>query len=132
VIYLVSVFTNRTPTSSPDDEIQQSTALRWLAEFLTFAYEVMIPFTPRLVPAILPNLAHHVSMIQSAAIRTNKLLLGVIQKLAISTRIFTDENRSHGQIIPKQGAQVTNSHNFYNKFTTVDPQLTDIKGWFGS
>ncbi|KAF4619657.1 hypothetical protein D9613_005002 [Agrocybe pediades] len=63
------------------DEIQQSTALRWLAEFLTFAHEVMVPFTPRLIPAILPNLAHHVSMIQSAAIRTNKLLLNVIQKL---------------------------------------------------
>jgi vacuole morphology and inheritance protein 14 len=29
----------------------------------------------------LPNLAHHVTMIQSAAIRTNKLLLNVIQKL---------------------------------------------------
>lgn len=65
----------------PDDEIQQSTALRWLAEFLVFAHEVMVPFTPRLIPAILPNLAHHVVMIQSAAIRTNKLLLNVIQKL---------------------------------------------------
>lgn len=41
----------------------------------------MVPFTPRLIPAILPNLAHHVPMIQSAAIRTNKLLLNVIQKL---------------------------------------------------
>jgi len=41
----------------------------------------MVPFTPRLIPAILPNLAHHVVMIQSAAIRTNKLLLNVIQKL---------------------------------------------------
>jgi vacuole morphology and inheritance protein 14 len=41
----------------------------------------MVPFTPRLIPAILPNLAHHVAMIQSAAIRTNKLLLTVIQKL---------------------------------------------------
>jgi vacuole morphology and inheritance protein 14 len=41
----------------------------------------MVPFTPRLIPAILPNLAHHVPMIQSAAIRTNKLLLSVIQKL---------------------------------------------------
>ena len=56
-------------------------ALRWLAEFLNFAHEVMVPFTPRLIPAILPYLAHHVSMIQSAAIRTNKLLLNVIQKL---------------------------------------------------
>ncbi|KAF9236244.1 vacuolar protein 14 C-terminal Fig4p binding-domain-containing protein [Melanogaster broomeanus] len=63
------------------DEIQQSTALRWLAEFLGFAQEVMVPFTPRLIPAILPNLAHHVPMIQSAAIRTNKLLTKVIQDL---------------------------------------------------
>ncbi|KAH7887391.1 vacuolar protein 14 C-terminal Fig4p binding-domain-containing protein [Phlebopus sp. FC_14] len=63
------------------DEIQQSTALRWLAEFLGFAQEVMVPFTPRLIPAILPNLAHHVPMIQSAAIRTNKLLIKVIQEL---------------------------------------------------
>ncbi|KAJ7087383.1 vacuolar protein 14 C-terminal Fig4p binding-domain-containing protein [Mycena crocata] len=63
------------------DEIQQSTALRWLAEFLNFTSEVMVPFTPRLVPAILPNLAHHVTMIQSAAIQTNKLLLNVIQAL---------------------------------------------------
>ncbi|RDB19828.1 Protein VAC14 [Hypsizygus marmoreus] len=63
------------------DEIQQSTALRWLAEFLNFNHEVMVPFTPRFVPAILPNLAHHVSMIQHAAIRTNKLLFTVIQNL---------------------------------------------------
>lgn len=41
----------------------------------------MVIFTPRLISATLPNLAHHVSMIQSAAIRTNKLLLAVIQKL---------------------------------------------------
>jgi vacuole morphology and inheritance protein 14 len=41
----------------------------------------MVLFTPRLIPAILPNLAHHVLMIQSSAIRTNKLLLGVIQTL---------------------------------------------------
>ncbi|KAK7062044.1 heat repeat-containing protein [Favolaschia claudopus] len=63
------------------DEIQQSTALRWLAEFLHFTSDVMVPFTPRLIPAILPNLAHHVAMIQSAAIQTNKLLLNVIQAL---------------------------------------------------
>ncbi|KAG2033639.1 vacuolar protein 14 C-terminal Fig4p binding-domain-containing protein, partial [Suillus americanus] len=63
------------------DEIQQSTALRWFAEFLTFVPDVMVPFTPRLIPAILPNLAHHVPMIQSAAIRTNKLLSNVIQNL---------------------------------------------------
>lgn len=41
----------------------------------------MVPFTPRLIPAILPNLAHHVTMIQNSAVRTNKLLLNVIQNL---------------------------------------------------
>ncbi|EIW76321.1 ARM repeat-containing protein [Coniophora puteana RWD-64-598 SS2] len=63
------------------DEIQQSTALSWLAEFLDFTSEVMVPFTPRLIPAILPNLAHHAPMIQTAAIRTNKLLSSVVQNL---------------------------------------------------
>ena len=64
-----------------DDEIQQSTALRWLSEFLTFAHEIMVPFTPRLILAVLPNLAHDVPMIQSAAVKTNKLLLNVVQSL---------------------------------------------------
>lgn len=68
-------------TLSIDDEIQHTTALRWLAEFLTFAQDVIVPFTPRLIPAILPNLAHHVQMIQTVAVKTNKLLLNVIQKL---------------------------------------------------
>ncbi|KAL1686266.1 vacuolar protein 14 C-terminal Fig4p binding-domain-containing protein [Schizophyllum commune] len=63
------------------DEIQQSTALRWLAEFMTFAPEVMVPFTPRLVPAVLPNLAHHAPGIQTQAIRLNKLLMNAILNL---------------------------------------------------
>ncbi|KZT24580.1 ARM repeat-containing protein [Neolentinus lepideus HHB14362 ss-1] len=81
------------------DEIQQSTALRWLSEFLGFAQEVMVPFTPRLIPAILPNLAHHVPMIQSAAHRTNKLLQSVIQCLPSppepATRPPMDRASSH-------------------------------------
>ena len=64
-----------------DDEIQQSTALRWIAEFLSINQEVMIPFTPRLILAILPNLAHDVVLIQSAAIRTNQALMDVILAL---------------------------------------------------
>lgn len=61
------------------DEIQRSTALRWIAEFLDFAQETMIPFTPRLIPVILPNLAHHVEQIRNAAIRTDQLLFNAIQ-----------------------------------------------------
>lgn len=70
------------------DEIQQSTALHWLAEFLGFAQDVMVPFTPRFIPAILPNLAHHVPMIQSAATRTNRLLSKVIQDLPTPADVF--------------------------------------------
>ncbi|OJT05369.1 Protein VAC14 -like protein [Trametes pubescens] len=63
------------------DEIQQLTALRWLYDFLNITQEVMIPFTPRLILAILPNLAHDVHMIQAAAVRTNQALMNVVQSL---------------------------------------------------
>lgn len=85
--------------------IQQSTALRWLTEFLNIVEEVMVPFTPRLISVILPNLSHHVPMIQSAALRTNKALLDVIQSLPpppdASTRQGTDKSSSAAsQIAP--------------------------------
>lgn len=65
------------------DVIQQCTALQWLSEFLRIVPEVMVPFTPRLILVILPNLSHHVLMIQSAAQRTNKLLMNMIQALPL-------------------------------------------------
>ncbi|THH15713.1 hypothetical protein EW146_g4806 [Bondarzewia mesenterica] len=74
------------------DEIQQSTALQWLAEFLTFAQEVMVPFTSRLIPAILPNLAHHIPMIQTAANCMNKPLTNVIQSLPLPSEVPTQQN----------------------------------------
>ncbi|KAG1901673.1 vacuolar protein 14 C-terminal Fig4p binding-domain-containing protein [Suillus fuscotomentosus] len=82
------------------DEIQQSTALRWLAEFLTFVPDVMVPFTPRLIPAILPNLAHHVPMIQSAALRTNKLLMNVIQNLPGPVESLPRQNTTEKPVAP--------------------------------
>ena len=65
----------------------------------------MVPFTPRLISVILPNLSHHVPMIQSAALRTNKALLDVIQSLPppadASTRQGTDKSSSAAsQIAP--------------------------------
>ncbi|KAG8976664.1 hypothetical protein FRB90_009092, partial [Tulasnella sp. 427] len=65
----------------PHDEIQRSTALRWIAEFMNFVPDVMVPFTPRLIPAILPNLAHHVPAMKSAAIETNASLFSLIQSI---------------------------------------------------
>lgn len=48
---------------------------------MDFTPETMVPFTPRLIPAILPNLAHHIPDIQSAAIETNQMLFSLIQSL---------------------------------------------------
>ncbi|KAJ7094447.1 vacuolar protein 14 C-terminal Fig4p binding-domain-containing protein [Mycena belliarum] len=105
------------------DEIQQSTALRWLAEFLNFTSEVMVPFTPRLVPAILPNLAHHVAMIQSAAIHTNKLLLSVIQALPSPaeppSRPVAD--RSAGPRLPRSPTPTASSSTSRQSTTGKEP-----------
>lgn len=57
------------------------TALHWLGEFLIFAPDVMLPFTPRLLLVILPNLAHHVPDILQAADKTNKLLQNLVESL---------------------------------------------------
>ncbi|EJF62368.1 ARM repeat-containing protein [Dichomitus squalens LYAD-421 SS1] len=78
------------------DEIQQSTALRWLCEFLSINQDVMIPFTPRLILAILPNLAHDVPMIQSAATRTNQALLNVIQSLPVPPEPVPGRQQTQG------------------------------------
>jgi vacuole morphology and inheritance protein 14 len=83
-----------------DDEIQQSTALKWLHEFLGFAQDVVVPFTPRLIPAVLPNLAHHAPDIQSAAIKTNQLLFNVIQNLPAPR---TTQNQT---IVPARGMSI--------------------------
>ncbi|CAO1638889.1 unnamed protein product [Sympodiomycopsis kandeliae] len=64
----------------PDEEIQ-ATTLQWIAELLLVVKQVVIPFTPRLIPAILPNLAHHSPAIQKAAIVTNQNLMQVVEDL---------------------------------------------------
>ncbi|KDR84015.1 hypothetical protein GALMADRAFT_236599 [Galerina marginata CBS 339.88] len=109
------------------DEIQQSTALRWLAEFLSFAPEVMVPFTPRLIPAILPNLAHHVSMIQTAAIRTNKLLLNVIQKLPSPQEPSASRQASEKTIPPSRipgSPTATSSTTSNSRQSTISTQIS--------
>jgi vacuole morphology and inheritance protein 14 len=66
--------------SYPDDEIQATTQ-QWIAEFLVVVKEVVVPFTPRLIPAILPSIAHHSPAIQGAANVTNINLYQVIEQL---------------------------------------------------
>ncbi|KZW04366.1 ARM repeat-containing protein [Exidia glandulosa HHB12029] len=65
----------------PQEPIRQQTALAWISALLEFAEDVMMPFSPRLIPVILSSLAHDVKAIQEAAVRTNKRLFAVIQKL---------------------------------------------------
>lgn len=65
----------------PPDEIIQETVLHWLSEFILFAQEVMLPATPSLIPAILPNLAHPFAAIQAAAGDTNLNLYRLIKSL---------------------------------------------------
>lgn len=64
----------------PDEEIQ-ATTLQWIAELLLVVKDVVVPFTPRLISATLPNLAHHSPAIQTAANETNFNLYQVIQDL---------------------------------------------------
>ncbi|CCF54478.1 hypothetical protein NDA10_005690 [Ustilago hordei] len=64
----------------PDEEIQ-ATTLQWIADFLLVVKDVVVPFTPRLISAILPSLAHHSPAIASAAHATNINLYRVIQDI---------------------------------------------------
>lgn len=66
--------------ASNDEEIQ-ATIFEWITEFLHVVPSMVIPFTPRLISAILPCLAHPAPAIQTAAIETNKQLFHAIEKL---------------------------------------------------
>ncbi|KAF9135386.1 hypothetical protein BGW39_003183 [Mortierella sp. 14UC] len=56
--------------TSSDEDIQEI-ALRWINEFMSLAKEVMVQFTPSLIPAVLPCLAHSVESIRAIANETN-------------------------------------------------------------
>ena len=56
----------------------------------------MVPFAPRLITVVLPNLAHHAPMIQQQALRTNQALQKVIQNLPTTpsgSSTATDKDR---------------------------------------
>ncbi|CAO3627724.1 unnamed protein product [Cunninghamella blakesleeana] len=64
--------------SSPDEDIQR-TALEWINEFTIIAKTVVIQFTPEIIKAVLPSLAHPVQVIHEIANATNQSL----QKLVL-------------------------------------------------
>ncbi|CAO3656415.1 unnamed protein product [Mucor hiemalis] len=72
--------------SSPEEEIQK-TALLWINAFIEIAKDVIITFTPEIIKAVLPSLAHPVSGIRVIALETNQNL----QKLVLETSIHVPE-----------------------------------------
>ncbi|KAK4687057.1 vacuole morphology and inheritance protein 14, partial [Tremellales sp. Uapishka_1] len=67
-------------------ELVQSTAMEWILTFLEFAQDTVVSFTPRIVPAILPNLASPHRHIKLAARETNGNLYRVIQSLPLQVQ----------------------------------------------
>ncbi|TPX68575.1 hypothetical protein SpCBS45565_g03061 [Spizellomyces sp. 'palustris'] len=63
------------------DEETQATALRWINEFIILAREVMLPYTPMLLNAILPSSAHSVNDILLHSVETNSNLYKLILDL---------------------------------------------------
>jgi vacuole morphology and inheritance protein 14 len=92
----------------PDEEIQATTQ-QWIAELLNVLKEVVIPFTPRIIPAILPNIAHHSPAIQVAANALNVGLYQVIEEMewAGSSNLAKEEVESTGS--PRNSTETTHS-----------------------
>lgn len=70
--------------SSPEEELQR-TALQWLNEFIQIAKDVVIKFTPRIILAVLPCLAHQVPVIRETANETNQSLQRLVLESSSST-----------------------------------------------
>ncbi|ORZ03190.1 vacuolar protein 14 C-terminal Fig4p binding-domain-containing protein [Syncephalastrum racemosum] len=66
--------------SSKEEHIQR-TALEWINVFIVIAPHVVIQFTPKIILAVLPCLAHPVDVIRDTAKKTNKSL----QHLVLAT-----------------------------------------------
>ncbi|KAI8067461.1 vacuolar protein 14 C-terminal Fig4p binding-domain-containing protein [Gongronella butleri] len=69
--------------SSTDEEIQR-TALEWINAFTSIAQDVIIQFTPDIIKALLPSLAHPVADIHDIAATTNQNL----QKLVLEAPLL--------------------------------------------
>ncbi|OZJ05817.1 hypothetical protein BZG36_00950 [Bifiguratus adelaidae] len=79
------------PHLSSTDQETQNTALRWINHFISIAKDIMLHFTPQLISAILPSLAHETNTIRIIAIEANSNL----QKLVYNTPLSDDTTRSY-------------------------------------
>lgn len=97
-----------------DEEIQ-ATCLRWINEFLVFAKDTTITFTPRLIRLVLPSLAHHFPAISHIAKQTNYHLFRVVQQLPAPQQPVVHAPRE-----PEAPSQPSNStHNRRESASTI-------------
>jgi vacuole morphology and inheritance protein 14 len=71
------------PHLSSSEEDIQKTALLWINAFIEIAQNVIIQYTPEIIKAVLPSLAHPVTPIRVIALETNQNL----QRLVLETPI---------------------------------------------
>ena len=74
------------------EEELQATALKWINEFITLAKDVVIAFTPQLISAVLPSLAHSVAYILLYIFQLQAIHL-ILPTMSL-TKLFTYQNGS--------------------------------------
>ncbi|CAG8516687.1 70_t:CDS:10 [Acaulospora colombiana] len=100
--------------SSQEEEIQ-ATALRWINEFTNLAKEVIISFTPKLISAVLPSLAHSSLLIRNSAVEVNKNLHKMI--------LETPTNSTPSSQPPPPYSVVTKESSSFSSTSSIDSSL---------
>lgn len=88
------------PHLSSAEEDVQKTALLWINAFIKIAQDVIIQYTPEIIKAVLPSLAHPVPEIRDIALETNKHL----QKLILDTTMHDDVEPTTSKSDPMGGS----------------------------
>ncbi|KAF8939428.1 hypothetical protein BGZ58_009783 [Dissophora ornata] len=105
------------PHLTSNDEDIQETALRWINEFMSLAKDVMIQFTPALIPAVLPCLAHSVNSIRAIANETNLSLYRLVYESALPP-----EPQNVNQQQQQQQTNSTSERSGHPRSTSPRPQ----------
>lgn len=88
------------------DNLVQTTAMDWILTFLDFTQTTVVAFTPKIVSAILPNLASTNRHIKAAAAETNRQLLSVIQSLPLQVNPPTQRQQQAVTVGNPGGSQL--------------------------
>lgn len=92
------------------DEFTRLTALNWVSEFINIGKDILLPFSDKLLGAILPCLSHEVQDIKEAAKKTNESLLKLItstsQKFDINDVLNTVTLQFLNQYVPTRLASL--------------------------